>query len=64
MADDAPNEPQVDVCRNRIHERIFGKFLQRTTNVRDSSLFKYQDCVNEAENEIIKARTCVSNYVN
>ena len=51
MADDVPNEEQVKVCRDRIHEKVFGKFFTRLVNVRDSAQFKFTDCLNEAGNE-------------
>jgi hypothetical protein len=45
MADDVPNEEQIKLCRDRTHERIFGKFVNRTVDVRDSNFFHYGDCL-------------------
>ena len=63
MADDVPNSEQVSLCHNRVHERIFGKFLQRVGNVRDSNRFKYTDCLIDANNDIKKAQACITNYI-
>ena len=62
MSDDAPNPEQVDVCKNRVHERVFGKFYKQMANVRDSNRFRMQDCVVDAGNDLIKAIYCVRNY--
>lgn len=63
MSEDSPNAEQVSVCRDRVHERIFGKFFQQTSNLRDSTAFKYSDCLVEASNDPIKAVKCVRNYL-
>lgn len=63
MSDDAPNEEQVIVCKDRFREKIFGKFYNRLANVRESSTFKYTDCLNEAKNDIFKAVHCTRNYI-
>ena len=62
MSEDAPNEEQINLCRNRVHQRIFGKFVNRLVNLRDSNQFKLSDCLNEAGNDVVKAVHCVRNY--
>lgn len=63
MSDDAPNEEQVTLCRNRVHERIFGKFATKLVNLRDSNQFKYTDCLRVAGNDPIKSVYCVRDYL-
>ena len=63
MADDLPNLEQINLCKERKHEKIFGTFFKRLVNVRDSQTFRFQDCVHEAGNDINKAYNCLEGYI-
>ena len=63
MADDVPNPEQVNVCKDRIHSKMFGGFFQRLANVRDSNRFRYTDCLFEAGNDIEMAGNCIAHHL-
>ena len=57
-----PNKEQVDICHKEKHIKYFGKFDEKLHNVRDSNVFRYQDCIVEAENDMFKAVDCIRGY--
>lgn len=62
MDDAMPNEEQVKLCRQDKRDKHFGKFEEKLENVRDSNVFKYRDCMGEAENNVLKAIMCMRDY--
>ena len=62
MDDAMPNEEQVELCRLDKRDKYFGKFDEKLENVRDSNVFKYKDCIGAAENNVLKAVTCMREY--
>ena len=39
-----------------------GKFEDKLENTRDSNVFRYQNCLNDAENNVVKALNCIKGY--
>ena len=62
MDDSMPNEEQIDLCKQDKRIKYFGKFEDKLHNVRNSNRFRYQDCVVEADNNMIKAMECIRAY--
>jgi hypothetical protein len=57
------NLEQVLLCRENERAKVFDKFDQLLTNHRDSSRFKFQDCIFEANNNVEEAVYCVRGYI-
>ena len=62
MSADFPNEEQIKICKQEVTDRIMGSLLSQYDKLRLSSAFKYQDCVNEAGNNIVKFVHCYKDY--
>lgn len=62
MDDSMPNAEQVKLCRLDKREKYWGKFDDKLRNVRDSNMFKYQECIDDANNNIIKSIECMRAY--
>ena len=63
MAETFTNMEQINLCKALKKEKYMGQFNEKVHNVRDSTRFRYQDCVFEAENNIEKATDCIKNYL-
>jgi hypothetical protein len=57
------NMEQINLCRELKYEKHFGKFDDIMHKMRDSTRFRYQDCVVEAENDYMKAKLCIDHYL-
>ena len=58
-----PNPHQVEMCQTRMENRHMGHFLRNLVDLRESSNYKYQDCVVDAGNNLEKAVWCVRGYL-
>lgn len=56
MNADMPNEPQVSLCRQETREKFYGKWEHEVNATRDSTRFRFADCVKGAENNAITIR--------
>ena len=63
LSDSAPNYEQVLICKEAERTKIFGKFETSMVNHRDSTRFRFQDCIFDANNNVEKAVHCVRGYV-
>ena len=59
-----PNPHQVEMCVERMKNRHMGTFYRNLVNLRESTRFKYQDCMVAAGNNMEKAVGCVDSYLN
>lgn len=57
-----PNAEQIQICRDEKRIKHLGKWEDKLENTRDSNLYRYQECMNDAENNIAKAMTCIEGY--
>ena len=64
LSEDFPNLQQINLCRDLERQRVLGKFFSASDAIRDSSLFKFQDCVHEANQSIESGLNCIHQYVN
>ena len=62
MSEDFPNSEQIAICKQEVQDRIMGSLISHYDKVRLSSAFKYQDCVNNAGNNVMKFVYCVQDY--
>jgi hypothetical protein len=58
-----PNPHQVELCKTRMENRHMGHFYQNMIDLRESSSYKYKDCVVDAGNNLEKAVFCVRGYL-
>ena len=63
MSDAMPNYVKIDECKNLERQKIFSKFDKFVHQTRESSKFRYQDCLYEANNNIDAAISCIENYL-
>ena len=63
MSLDFPNEEQVLICRDDKLNKHMGKLTDQITLQRTSRRFKYQDCQNEAGNDLNKNVVCLDKYL-
>ncbi|CDW79050.1 UNKNOWN [Stylonychia lemnae] len=63
LDDHFPNLQQVELCRELERQKIMGKFEKYHALARDSSKFKYQDCIFAANNNLNRAIACIEEYV-
>jgi hypothetical protein len=63
MAVTFTNMEQINLCKALKKEKYMGTFQDKLHNVRDSTRFRYQDCIVAAENNIEKATTCIKGYL-
>ena len=57
-----PNAEQIEICRQEKKIVHLGKFEDKVENFRDSNRFRYQDCMNKAENNVAMAVGCIEGY--
>lgn len=57
------NMEQINLCKDLKYEKYFGKFDDMLHKVRDSTRFRYQDCIVEAGNDYPKAKQCITGYL-
>lgn len=55
MAPTFTNMEQITLCRELKYEKYFGKFDDMMWKMRDSTRFRFQDCVKDASNDFEKA---------
>lgn len=63
LSDSSPNYEQIMICKEAERAKVFGKFETMYANHRDSSRFRFQDCIFEANNNIEKAVLCTRDYI-
>ena len=63
MGEDFPNYPQIRICKDTEKERVFGPYDDTLASTRDSTRFRYQDCIVGANNDMQKSLFCVQNYI-
>ena len=63
MDESMPNPHQVDMCIERMKNKHMGIFYRNLVNLRESTRFRYQDCIVDAGNNPEKAVLCVRNYI-
>ena len=51
------------MCTERMNNRHMGFFLKNLVNVRESTRYRYQDCIVDAGNNLDKAVLCVRDYL-
>ena len=54
LADDFPNEAQVEHCKKVTYDKIFGDFEEKTHNLRRTDAYKFQKCLHDAENQLAR----------
>ena len=54
MSQTFSNEEQINICKQDVHDRVFGKLEAYQNGFRDSSRFRFQDCETNAGNNIVK----------
>ena len=64
MAPDFTNDQQIILCKDKVHRKYFGGFMDLLENTRNSNQFRFQDCLMTAENDIVASMNCIQNYVN
>ena len=57
------NLAQINLCKENEREKVWSKFDKMYENTRDSSRFRFQDCIFEANNNVEQAVYCVRDYV-
>ena len=57
------NEEQINLCKEKVHDKYFGEFTDVMANVRDSSLIHYGNCLTKAGNSLESAVTCINQYL-
>ena len=57
------NYEQILQCKENERQKVFGSFENMYSKHRDSSRFKFQDCIWDANNNVEKAVYCVRDYV-
>ena len=63
MDDAFPNPHQVEMCNQRMENRHMGHFYRNLVDLRESSSYKYQDCMVGAGNNMEKAVWCIRGYL-
>ena len=63
LSDSAPNYEQILVCKEAERNKVFSKFETMMVNHRDSTRFRFQDCIFDANNNVEKAVLCVRGYI-
>ena len=63
MDDAVPNPHQVEICQKRVLNKHMGYFYENLTNMRESTRYRYQDCIVDANNNVEKAVYCVRDYL-
>ena len=63
IQDSNTNLEQIVLCRENEREKVFEKFDHMLTSHRDSSRFKFQDCIFEANNNVEEAVYCIRGYI-
>jgi hypothetical protein len=63
LSDSSPNYEQILICKEEERTKVFSKFENVLVAHRDSSRFRFQDCMVEANNNIEKAVWCIRDYV-
>ena len=58
-----PNPHQVDICQTRMENRHMGHFYRNLVDLRESSTYKYKDCLIDAGNNLEKTVMCVRGYL-
>ena len=62
MSETFSNEEQINLCKQEVHDKHFGKLEAMQSGLRDSSRFRFQDCENEAGNNVVKFVMCIREY--
>ena len=63
LDDTFTNYEQINLCKALERQKLFGKFESNMHKVRDSSQFKYQDCMIDANNNMDRALGCIGTYL-
>jgi hypothetical protein len=63
MREDAPNEPQVQLCRQETYEKFYAKWQNELVATRDSSKFRFADCVRGANGNVFEVVHCGERYM-
>jgi len=63
MAPDFTNAEQIKLCHARLHDQHFGPFKTHLENVRNSTMFRYQDCEIAAGNSVEKTVVCLNKLI-
>ena len=63
MDDADPNPHAVAACEERMKNRHMGVFYRNLVNLRDSTAFKYKDCLKAAENDVNASMLCIRDYL-
>ena len=58
-----PNPHQVEMCRQRMENKHMGVFYKNLVNLRESTKYRYGDCLVDAGNDIEKAVLCIRGYL-
>ena len=54
-----PNPHQVEMCRERMLNKHMGHFYRTLVNLRESSMYKNKDCVENSGNNMWQAVDCI-----
>ena len=52
LADEFPNDAQIDHCKKNAYDKIFGDFEEKTHNYRRIDAYNFQKCFHDAENQV------------
>lgn len=63
MREDAPNEPQVQLCRQETYDKFYAKWQNELVATRDSSKFRFADCVRGANGNVFEVVHCGERYM-
>ena len=63
MDEAVPNPHQVEMCVERQKNKHMGVFYRNLVELRESTRYRYQDCVVDAGNNPEKAVMCIRNYL-
>ena len=63
LSDSFPNYEQILLCKELERQKVFRKFEGMLASHRDTTQYRYLDCVNEANNDAEKAVYCIREYL-
>ena len=63
LSDSFTNYEQITLCKELERQKIFKNFETMLVKHRDTSQFRYSDCINEANNDPEKAVYCIRGYL-
>ncbi len=62
MSESFSNKEQIDICKQEVHDKVFGKFNEEQNKWRDSSMFLFHDCEAKAGNNVLAFSKCITDY--